>query len=191
MGRFIGGGIIFRNYQHFWGHCMGNKRILVAYASRYGSTGEISQEIGEVLRSSGMSVDVRNVCEVTDLSGYQGAVIGSPIYMGKWLPEAAEFVRQFQEDLRDMPVAVFAVGFSMKEPTESNRQYALTAVHTIRPYVHPFDIGLFGGKITYGSLSTADRDMIRMSGAEEGDFRDWDEITAWASGLIALFESED
>jgi len=37
---------------------MGDK-VLVAYASRAGSTGEVAEAIGEVLRDRGATVDVR------------------------------------------------------------------------------------------------------------------------------------
>nr|HQD26703.1 flavodoxin domain-containing protein [Methanoculleus thermophilus] len=63
------------------------ERILVAYATRYGSTADVAEAIGDELRKSGADVDVKPVGEVRDLSLYRAAVIGSPIYMGKWLPE--------------------------------------------------------------------------------------------------------
>ncbi|MDG6257564.1 MAG: flavodoxin domain-containing protein [Methanomicrobiaceae archaeon] len=167
---------------------MAEKKILVAYASRYGSTGEIAEEIAEVLRDVGVDVSVSNVLETENLTGYGGVVIGSPIYMGKWLPEAVDFVKNFQDDLRRVPVAVFAVGFSMKEATEENRESGRAAISVIRPYVHPFDVGIFAGKLTYDDLSGADAEIIKMAGVMEGDFRDWDEIAAWAGDLEPLFK---
>jgi menaquinone-dependent protoporphyrinogen oxidase len=166
---------------------MAEKKILVVYASRYGSTGEIAEEIAEVLKESGVEVSVSNVLDVEAVSGYAGVVIGSPIYMGKWLPEAVDFVKNFQNDLRRVPVAVFAAGFSMKEPTEQNRESGRGAISVIRPYVHPFDIGIFAGKLAFEGLSGADAEIIKMAGVMEGDFRDWDEIAAWAGDLEPLF----
>jgi menaquinone-dependent protoporphyrinogen oxidase len=167
---------------------MAEKKILVVYASRYGSTGEIAEEIAEVLQETGVDVDVSNVMKIESIAGYDGVVIGSPIYMGKWLPEAVDFVKNFQNDLRRVPVAVFASGFSMKEPTEKNRESGRAAISVIRPYVHPFDVGIFAGQLTFEGLSEADADIIRMAGVMEGDFRDWDEIAAWAGDLEPLFK---
>jgi menaquinone-dependent protoporphyrinogen oxidase len=163
-------------------------KVLIAYASRYGSTREIAEAIAEVLQEQGVESDVKDVLEITNISGYDGIVIGSPIYMGKWLVEAVDFVKLFQEDLRKMPVALFTVGFSMREPTEDNRQKALTSIHAIRPYVHPLDVGIFAGKIDLGELSEADRQIISLSGAASADFRDWEEIAAWAGELNAILE---
>ena len=168
---------------------MAEKNILVVYASRYGSTGEIAEEIAEVLQDSGVDVAVvSNVMEIETVAGYDGVVIGSPIYMGKWLPEAVDFVKNFQDDLRHVPVAVFAAGFSMKEPTEQNRESGRAAISVIRPYVHPFDIGIFAGKLAIDGLSGADAEIIKMTGVMEGDFRDWDEIAAWAGDLEPFFK---
>ena len=166
---------------------MAGKKILVVYASRYGSTGEIAEEIAEVLQESGVDVSVSNVMDVGSVSDYEGVVIGSPIYMGKWLPEAVDFVKNFQNDLRSVPVAVFAAGFSMREPTERNRESGRAAISVIRPYLHPFEVGIFAGKLTLDALSVADAEIIKMAGVAPGDFRDWDEIAAWAGDLEPLF----
>lgn len=41
--------------------------VLVAFASRHGSTAEIAQAIAERLRDAGLTVDCREVLEVTSL----------------------------------------------------------------------------------------------------------------------------
>ncbi len=51
-------------------------KILVAYASRAGSTGEVAEAIGQVLCEAGAAVDVRLAKGVTDLSPYRAVVEG-------------------------------------------------------------------------------------------------------------------
>jgi menaquinone-dependent protoporphyrinogen oxidase len=162
-------------------------KVLVAYATRYGSTKEIAEEIAQVLSESGVAAEVANVMDVDLLEGYGAAIIGSPIYMGKCLPEAVDFVRQFQTPLRHIPVALFVVGFSMKEPTEENRRHALASIEAIKPYLHPLDVGIFSGKMVIEDLEVPDRQIVTMAGEVGGDFRDWDEIAGWAGGLITVF----
>jgi menaquinone-dependent protoporphyrinogen oxidase len=169
---------------------MAEEKILVAYATRYGSTREIAEEIAEVLGERDYSTDVVNVMDVSDVSAYAGIVIGSPIYMGKWLHEAVDFVKVNQDALRQMPVVVFAAGFSMKDPTEKNREKARASITAIRPYVHPLDIGIFAGTLTLEGLSESDAQIIKMAGAEGGDFRDWDEISAWAIEIESFFKPD-
>jgi menaquinone-dependent protoporphyrinogen oxidase len=54
-------------------------RILVAYASRAGSTAEVAEVIGRVLREGGPEVDVCPVGDVHSLAGYDALVLGSAI----------------------------------------------------------------------------------------------------------------
>ena len=45
-----------------------NRRILVAYASKYGATAEIAEKIGEVLNGAGLPTDVLPVKQVEELN---------------------------------------------------------------------------------------------------------------------------
>ncbi len=62
-------------------HSMKGLRVLVAYASKTGSTKGIAEFIGEKLRKNGTLVDVSDVSSVGDLDGYDAFVIGSALYM--------------------------------------------------------------------------------------------------------------
>ena len=65
-------------------------RILLACASRHGATAEIAEEIGDVLRREvpGAVVEVRDAAEPGDVDGFDAVVLGSAVYMGRWLPAA-------------------------------------------------------------------------------------------------------
>jgi menaquinone-dependent protoporphyrinogen oxidase len=67
-------------------------KILVAYATAAGSTGEAAEEIGKTLRAGGAAVDVRRAKEVTDVSRYGAVVLGTGIRAGQVYNEAAAFV---------------------------------------------------------------------------------------------------
>lgn len=54
-------------------------RLLVAYSSRLGSTGEVASFIGRVLSEDGTSVDVKGFDQVGDLGPYNRFVLGSAI----------------------------------------------------------------------------------------------------------------
>ncbi|RPI21486.1 MAG: flavodoxin, partial [Chloroflexota bacterium] len=84
-------------------------KILIAYASKCGATGEVARAIGQVWADQGEHVDVKPVSEVASLDGYAAAAIGSAIRFGQWLPEAVEFVKKNQQALNQVPVAVFTV----------------------------------------------------------------------------------
>ena len=158
-------------------------KILVAYATRYGSTVEVAEAIGDELRKAGMEVDVMPVAKVNNLSKYRAAVLGSPIYMGKWLADAQIFVERHQAILRTMPVAYFAVGLILYQGTEEQQTQAAVSMQQVKELVPPVTTGLFTRKLNRESLSFADQAIVTIVRAREGDFRDWTAIRSWARDL--------
>ena len=170
---------------------MGQKdRILVAYASRCGSTGGVADAIGRVLYEKGASVDVVRVGNVSDLTSYGAVVVGSAIHSDEWLSEASDFVIQNREVLSRVPVAYFLTCLTLVHPTEENRRTALGFLDPLSrkaPEVTPVDIGLFAGVLDYDKLSFMVRMVMKIKmkdkGVNEGDYRDWSSIQSWAQSV--------
>jgi menaquinone-dependent protoporphyrinogen oxidase len=175
------------------------KKVLVAYTGKYGSTGGVALAIGKELCGKEMAVDVVPIRNVVNLGSYQGVVIGSAIYMGKWMPEAANFVKKNREILRRMPVAYFLVCITLREPTEKNRAEVLAYMDPIlkdAPEIKPVGIGTFAGALDYRNLSWLMKTIMKSKGAPEGDFRDWNAIRAWArepvhAKLVGMSRGDD
>ena len=72
--------------------------ILIAYASRNGSTAEIAQAIGKELQAAGHAADVVEMGAVPSLSGYNAVVIGGPLYMGKMVGDVGKFVKRHRNE---------------------------------------------------------------------------------------------
>ena len=159
-------------------------KILVAYASGCGSTGEVAEAIGQVLCEAGAAVDVRLAKDVTDVSSYRAVIAGSAIRMGRWLPEAVKFVETHQEALSRVPVAYFTACMTLaKEDTEESRRTVAAYLDPVREIVQPVDVGLFAGAMNYSRLSFVYQLMMKAMKTPEGDFRDWEAIRAWAADL--------
>jgi menaquinone-dependent protoporphyrinogen oxidase len=160
------------------------KKVLIAYASRAGSTAEVAEAIGQVLKGSGISSDVLLAGQVADVSTYRAAILGSAIRMGKWLPEATKLVERSQAALAGMPTAFFTVCMTMQKDTPENRRVAEGYMQPILQMVRPSSIGLFGGRMDYSRLGFLDRLIVsKMKKVPEGDYRDWKAIRAWASAF--------
>jgi len=69
--------------------------ILVAYASKKGSTAEVAAFVGKRLREHGLVADVRRAAEVEDLALYDGVVLGGSLYFGRWHDDARAFLSRF------------------------------------------------------------------------------------------------
>lgn len=170
--------------------CIMKGTILVAYATRYGSTAEVAEVVGDELRKGGARVDVRPVDEVQDLSSYGAVMVGSPIYMGKWLPEAQVFVERHQSLLRDIPVVYFAVGLTAISKTSDDSKRAEASMDQVRMLVTPADVGVFPGKLESDCLSPTDRTIVKLIKAGSGDFRDWEIIRAWAQDVLSKIRED-
>ncbi|HIH92826.1 TPA: flavodoxin [Methanosarcina acetivorans] len=169
-------------------------RVLVAYATRYGSTQEIAEVIVATLRESGLEVDIEPAKEVKALEGYTAVVLGAPIYMLRWHKEAKSFLSRYREALMKRPVAVFALGPFYDEEEEWKEVRAQLDKELEKfPWLTPVAIEIFGGKYDEEKLRFPDNILVRLPGSPLHnmpaiDIRDWDAIRDWASKLVAQFQ---
>ena len=169
---------------------MKNKRILIAYATRSGTTGEVAGRIGSVLESHSFQVDVLPVKQVKDLKPYEAAVVGSAVRLDQWLPEATEFVKKHREELGRMPTAFFSVCLTAADPNEERRKLMAHFSEAACKFRPPDDQAFFAGRLELKRLPLLPRLMARGVKVKEGDFRDWECIRAWSESLSARFEEQ-
>ncbi len=161
-------------------------RVLVAYATKSGSTAEIAQAIGKELESPEVQVTVIEMKQVSSLEGYDAVVLGAPLYMGKVLKECAVFADRYHETLCSMPVAAFAVGIAPVEPRSGSVEEALQKLAAALGPVKPVSSIVFAGKLDAAGLSFIYRKMVSLLKVPSGDFRDWTAISEWARSLRPL-----
>jgi menaquinone-dependent protoporphyrinogen oxidase len=162
-----------------------NNRILITYATRAGSTAEIAAAIAATMTGRGFSVDVKPIKENPTVQDYQAVLIGSPIRMGNWLPEAVEYVKRNQAALRQVPVALFTVHMLNTGEDEASRAARLAYLNAVRPLLNQPEEVYFTGKMDFARLSFLDRFTANMVKAVESDQRDWDKIRGWAPAVLA------
>lgn len=159
--------------------------VLVAAATRHGATGEIAKRIGSDLSERGLTVEVRRPQDVTDLRRYEAVVLGSAVYFGNWMKEARHFVDAHADELVKKPTWLFASGSITGDPPRADDPNALrpSLVEQLVSATHAREHKLFAGKLDSSALSLPERLPVRMAKGREGDWRDWDEVDAWASAI--------
>jgi menaquinone-dependent protoporphyrinogen oxidase len=160
-------------------------KVLVSYASKYGATAEIAEKIGEVLRESGLTVDVAPANKAGDPASYAGVVLGSAVYIGGWRKEAVKFLKNNQKTLAERPVWLFSSGPTGKgDPVELLKGWRFPSkVSSIIEAIKPVDIAVFHGLVDSEKMNALERFMIKNVKSPLGDFRDWEAITAWAKKI--------
>lgn len=84
--------------------------VLVAYASKHGSTQGIAERIAAVLRAGGLEGHLAAAEDAGDPAGYDAFVIGSAVYASGWMAPASQLIRHDRELLAGRPVWLFSVG---------------------------------------------------------------------------------
>jgi menaquinone-dependent protoporphyrinogen oxidase len=136
-------------------------------------------------------VTVSPIADIKDPGEYDRVVIGSPLYMGKWLAEARDFVSRFRHSLKERSVAVFSVGYSLKDRTKEHLRSGEDALDAIRLFINPISTGFFPGRVDPDMMSPVDKAVITIGGVTPGDFRDDDLVVSWARDLAGAFSQAD
>jgi menaquinone-dependent protoporphyrinogen oxidase len=157
-------------------------RVLVTAASRHGATHEIASAIAHGLSRRGIDADAHPLEELAGLHGYDAYVIGSAVYIGRWLAPARELVENHAETLTARPVWMFSSG-------------PLGPPDALKPEGDPVDASdmveaagavehrVFAGRLDKRLLGLGEKAVVVAVRAPEGDFRDWDAIDGWAGEI--------
>lgn len=154
-------------------------KVLVTAASKHGSTAEIAEAIGEALTEGGHETSVVPPEEVQHLEGCDAVVLGSAVYTGRWMKPAKELPDRLGTPSRVCPCGCSPAGRSgtRRSPRRTPSTRGGDGGHGGEgPQVFP-------GKLVKSELGFGEKAIVLALRAPEGDFRDWDEIRAWARGI--------
>jgi menaquinone-dependent protoporphyrinogen oxidase len=175
-------------------------RILVAFATRHGSTAGIAARIAERLTSAGHEAEARPAAGVRDAGGYDAFVIGGAAYMFHWLGDATKFVERNRDVLAVRPTWLFSSGpIGTDLVDKQGRDVFETTIPKEFPHLREL-IRPRGERIFFGALDPdakpigmAERFMRVMPAAKDalpkGDFRDGPAIDAWSDEIAASLKA--
>lgn len=154
-------------------------KVLVAVQSRHGATTEIAEEIGRVLRTDlpGAQVEVRVAAEVGDVGGYDAAVVGSAVYMGRWMKPVRHLVQESTDALHRIPVWLFSSGPVGTRPVPEDEPPDVVEMMRLSG---AREHQVLAGRLDKSALSRTERAITTLVQAPDGDYRDWAAIGAWA-----------
>ena len=136
----------------------------------------MAKAIAETLERAGIETDLRRPEEVGHLAGYDGVVLGSAIYTGRWLEAARDLIARTSSRMQAMPVWLFStgpIGDPLKPdapPSDIKPMLELSQARQHR---------MFGGRLDRRELGFAEKAIVGLVRAPDGDYRPWGEIEAW------------
>jgi menaquinone-dependent protoporphyrinogen oxidase len=156
--------------------------VLVAYATKHGSTRQVAEAVAERLGAHGIATFTRPAGDVGSLEGYQGVVLGSAIYTGRLHADARRFLRRHATELAAWPLAVFAMGpRTLADEDVASSRGQLESALAKEPTVHPLATAIFGG------VFDPAQHHFPLNRMPVSDVRDWPAIHAWADEVAAQF----
>jgi menaquinone-dependent protoporphyrinogen oxidase len=152
--------------------------LLVAYATRNGSTRDVAEHIASMLRLDGYDVACRAAAEIDDLNAVDAVILGAPIYTGRWHRDACNFVKRHRDELAEGSLAVFALGPRTLDlhDMKSTREQLDRALRKLAAPA-PATVAVFGGVLDPKKLH------FPFNRMRPSDARDWDDIDTWAARL--------
>jgi menaquinone-dependent protoporphyrinogen oxidase len=163
-------------------------RVLVAYASKHGSTAEIAKAIAEQLRDCGHTADCQAADEVKGLEPYDAVVVGSAVYMKRWRREAHRLLKHERRALSERPFWIFSSGPCGEKRDPSWVEPADVVKRAER--LGARDHVVFGGRLPIEPGNFVERAMVEGCPPEHRDLRDWEAIRGWAATIAAELAAE-
>jgi menaquinone-dependent protoporphyrinogen oxidase len=154
------------------------RTVLVAHASKHGTTREVAEAVAATLREHGHTVELEEAGRVRDVSRYDAVVVGGGLYLGRWHADGRKLLKRNREELAHRPFAVFAMGpDSLEESKVAESRKQLEGALADFPELEPCAVAIFGGALQPESW------RFPLNRLPAFDARDWDAIRAWADEL--------
>ena len=162
-------------------------RLLVSVASRHGGTLDMGTVVADALREAGHEVEEVSPDDVERVDQYDAVVLGSAVYVGRMALGMRALVDRQAGQLRGRPVWLFWSGPVGDTPGAGQTPDDVTAVATS---VAARDVRMFSGRLERDELNISERALVALVHAEQGDFRDLDDVRDWADGIAAALSHQ-
>jgi menaquinone-dependent protoporphyrinogen oxidase len=168
-------------------------RVLVAYGTKHGGTGEIAQAIAATLREHGLDVDLTPAGEIREPAGYDAYVVGSALYMGKWQRDAMDVLKRGERELAAHPTWLFSSG-----PTGGSEELDAAVrranddpggVPPVKDVAKRAERIRARGHATFGGRIGEDMTGIFERWMPRGDWRNFDQVEAWAGSIAGALRA--
>jgi menaquinone-dependent protoporphyrinogen oxidase len=155
-------------------------KVLVAAASKHGSTAEIARSIAESLSQSGLDTTLLEPEAVAETDGFDAFVLGSAVYAGHWMRSAKALASSLSDRRADQPLWLFSSGPVGDPPKPAEDPVDIS---DILASTGAIEHRVFSGCIDTSRLGLGERGIVAALRVPVGDDRDWADIQTWAGSI--------
>ncbi|HUT98675.1 MAG TPA: flavodoxin domain-containing protein [bacterium] len=166
-------------------------KVLVGYASGYGSTKSYAEVIVEELSRAGHETDVFPAQKVRDLAFYDFVVIGGSIRAGTWLGPAVRLTKRAVKAGKRHAVFFCCLAAQTEEGKQKVFGEYFDKVKEKVPGLAPLAIGAFPGVANYAEYRFPVKGIMTGIAKKEGvdisvnqDYRELETARDWARELV-------
>ncbi|OUJ18653.1 Protoporphyrinogen IX oxidase menaquinone-dependent contains flavodoxin domain [Methanonatronarchaeum thermophilum] len=174
-------------------------KVVLLYGSSEGQTEKIIQNISEKLNEFGHKTDVydlKNSKIKIDLSGYDGAIVGASIHVGKHQKYVVNYVDRNVERLNQIPTAFFTVNLTAHDKSEEAKQNVDKMIEEFLTLtkLEPEMTKAFPGALKFSRYGFIKRLFMKIISkkltdgdtSEDIEFTDWVEVDEFAKKYSEL-----
>jgi len=178
-------------------------RVLVYYGTTEGQTEKVATRIADVLADRDFEIDLLNGKEVPDgftLDGYDGAVVGASVHVGKHQEYVVEFVNRHRDALAELPSAFFSVSLTASVEDEEERELAEEVIEEflVDTGWHPNLTAAVPGAVQYSKYGLIKRFVMKRISKRAGkdtdtsrdhEYTDWEDVEDFAESIAGVIEA--
>jgi menaquinone-dependent protoporphyrinogen oxidase len=172
--------------------------VLIVYGSKEGQTAKIAERMAQIIRNRGLEASTYSSKEIpagfaTD--GFDAAIVGGSIHIGKYPAYLREFVTQHRDWLNKVPSALFTVCMAIQSQNAAEREeaerFGKRFIETT--HWHPTLIDTFAGAVKYTQYNFITRFIMKMITKREGgsidtrhdhEYTDWDAVARFTNRFL-------
>jgi menaquinone-dependent protoporphyrinogen oxidase len=169
--------------------------VLITYASRAGSTGEVAEAIAASMQNVGVPAELQPVSQVSSLAGREAVILGAPLYMGRFPKDFHEFLHLHREALQGMRPWCFVLGPIQNKPQEFvGAQKQAERQLSRYQWLRIAELRIFAGRWSATNLPFPFSLIRHLPGnplqkIPAEDTRDWAAIRGWATEVARAIRS--
>ncbi len=166
-------------------------KVLVGYASGYGSTSSYAEVVGEELRAAGHDAEVREARKVSSLDEYDYVIVGGSLRAGNWLGAAKKLAKRAISANKPHSIFICCLSAISEKGKEILAKEVLPRLRENVPGLNLEGPGLFPGARNTDQYGFIVKKVMVSISRKEGDekpdeprdHRDFELARSWAAQL--------